>query len=112
MDASPLAGTIVAHSESIELEGKEGTSDAAIRCVTRCFRQLDILDAGMASLSIKTNGACWKLGKAYETFCDVSRLCVYLNLFCPFFLYSFDLNTDLWLSISFTFAGQYRRHQE
>jgi hypothetical protein len=71
IDASPL-GCLNAHSKGTELEGLGSSSDAAIRCVNRCFRQLDMLDAGMASLSIKTNWAYWQLGKAYEAFCEVS----------------------------------------
>jgi hypothetical protein len=57
-----------------QLQRSVTTSDSAIRCVTRCFRQLDVLDTGMASLSVKTNWAYWQLGKAYEAFCEVSRL--------------------------------------
>ncbi|KAJ9091664.1 hypothetical protein QFC21_007139 [Naganishia friedmannii] len=68
MNASPL-GCEIAHSKGTELEGLGCSSDAAIRCVNRCFRQLDMLDAGMASLSVKTNWAYWQLGKAYEAFC-------------------------------------------
>jgi hypothetical protein len=109
MDASPI-GCRNANSKGIELEGLGSSSDAAIRYVNRCFRQLDILDAGIASLSIKTNWAYWQLGKAYEAFCEVSRLRLFINLFCSFCLCSIDLNVDLWLPISLTFAGQYRQY--
>lgn len=54
-DTSPLRCPIIAQSKDIELKDSEDSSDAAIRCVIRCFRQLDMLDAGMASLNIKTN---------------------------------------------------------
>ena len=60
--------------EGSQLQRSATTSDSAIRYVTRCFRQLDVLDTGMASLSVKTNWAYCRLGKAYEAFCEVSRL--------------------------------------
>lgn len=53
--------------------------DSTITHITRCFRQLDDLDAGMASLSIKTNLAYWQLGMAYEVFCKVSQFGVRVN---------------------------------
>lgn len=72
-DASSL-GCFTSHKEGSQLQRSATTSDSAIRCVTRCFRQLDVLDTGMASLSVKTNWAYCRLGKAYEAFCEVSRL--------------------------------------
>jgi hypothetical protein len=43
-----------------------------IRHIELCDRQLDALDRGARSLSIKTNWTYWHLGKAYEAFCIVS----------------------------------------
>ena len=79
-EVSPL-GCEFAHIKSSELEGLGSSSDEAFRCVTRCCRQLDMLDAGMASLSIKTYWAYWQLGKAYAAFCKVSDLRIYLISF-------------------------------
>ena len=72
-DASSLECP-VAHREGSPMQRSVAPSDSAITCITRCFRQLDVLDAGMASLSIKTNWAYWQPGKACKAFCKVSRL--------------------------------------
>ncbi|KAJ9091913.1 hypothetical protein QFC21_007026 [Naganishia friedmannii] len=71
LEVSPLECEI-AHRKGTELEGLGSSSDAAIKCVNRCVRQLDMLDVGMASLTIKTNWAYWQLGQAYEAFCKVN----------------------------------------
>lgn len=39
--------------------------------IERCHRELDCLEGKARSLSVKTNWAYWRLGKAYQAFCLV-----------------------------------------
>ena len=49
----------VAHSEDAEIQRSIASTISAITCIARCFRQLEMLDAGTASLRIETNWAFW-----------------------------------------------------